>query len=342
MKIQIRLGWLTFALVLGVAIPASAWNKSGHMVAASLAYRDMKKNNPTKLAKWIAILKKHPEFSTYWLPVLNEVEASRRDEALFMLASRFPDDARDAPLKSKYHRRIWHFADTPLKLAGTPGGVPDTILVPKPQPGDVDDGFKNAIEALDHNNAILSDASATDAKKAVALCWILHLGGDVHQPLHTVSRFSDHFHDGDNGGNGTHIVLPPAHGSLNYHSFWDGLILRGPRRDQLVEVTSPGSDTESLIADAIEDATRRAAVLEARMDLTRANFPQLSKSKFSEWVAESFEIARKVAYLDGDLTGGEDSHDPFPMPVGFSKTAQAVAESQVALAGFRIGDVLSK
>ena len=31
---------------------------------------------------------------------------------------------------------------------------------------------------------------------AIALCWLLHLYGDLHQPLHCVARFSPEFPDG--------------------------------------------------------------------------------------------------------------------------------------------------
>src|SRR3954463_11819256 len=59
---------LTCSLFLGT--PAFAWNKPGHMVSASLAYRDLKRRDPAKLAAWVDILKQHEHFDRYWKPVL--------------------------------------------------------------------------------------------------------------------------------------------------------------------------------------------------------------------------------------------------------------------------------
>src|SRR3954471_19146770 len=122
----VALAWLCGSLLL--CAPAHAWNKAGHMVSASLAYRDLKLKDPAKVAAWVAILQHHPSFTRFWKPVLDELEPARRDEALFMLAARWPDDARDQPLKADFHRGVWHFADHPIKLAGTPAGVPDGVL----------------------------------------------------------------------------------------------------------------------------------------------------------------------------------------------------------------------
>lgn len=326
--------WIGLIGSLSVAVPAHAWNKPGHMVSASLAYRDLKRADPAKAAAWVAILKKHEHFDQYWKPVLDAIEPGRRDEALFMLAARWPDDVRDQPLARAFHRAVWHFADHPLKLAGTPAGVGDGVLHNDLRSGETDEGFNNLLEALPHNLTIVRDATADDAARAKALCWVLHLTGDMHQPLHMVSRFSEEFPKGDRGGNDTFIVIPPGTTSLKYHSFWDGLVLRG-RDDRLVR------GNPAAIARGIVVASRRAAVLAARRDLERGDFPQLATSEIKDWAKESVAIAASVAYLDGVLTGGEDDQDPFEVPDGFSALAQDVAEHQVALAGFRISDLLA-
>jgi hypothetical protein len=42
------------------------------------------------------------------------------------------------------------------------------------------------------------------------LAWLLHLVGDVHQPLHATSRYSAAFPDGDEGGNRAKVTCSPA------------------------------------------------------------------------------------------------------------------------------------
>jgi hypothetical protein len=320
------LGWQTVAV---------AWNKSGHMVAASMAYRELKTSNPTKLKALLKILEEHPNYQTSWLPVLNEMDPADREQALFLLAARWPDDVRE-PFGNHAHRRVWHFADQALKFPGTPADVPDGILVPDKQPGDIDEGITNLLDALKHNRGILAGQMTND-KKAVALCWILHLGGDVHQPLHVTTRFSDLQPKGDRGGNSTFISIPPRRTALHYHTFWDDIVLTGPKNDELF---GPHASDPDVTAESVTGAIKRGAILFANPNFARAKFPQLGNTDPASWPEEGLAIGRKVAYLNMALTGGVDAHDPFEMPAGFSKTAKAVAESQVALAGHRLADML--
>ena len=199
--------------------PAFAWNTPGHMVSAALAFRELKLKHPDKADKWIAILKKHVHFNDHWKPILDKLPAGQRDEALFMLAARWPDDVRDPPLKATFHRRVWHFADHPLKFPGTPAGVPDDVVLPPPQAGDKDEGHHHLLEALPHNLALLESDDADAPTKAIALCWVLHLVGDMHQPLHMSSRYSDKFKTGDAGGNLTFVKVPPSNATVKFHSY---------------------------------------------------------------------------------------------------------------------------
>jgi hypothetical protein len=45
----------------------------------------------------------------------------------------------------------------------------------------------NILQALECCRVQLEGEGVSDADKAIALCWYLHLVGDVHQPLHTVA-----------------------------------------------------------------------------------------------------------------------------------------------------------
>lgn len=75
------------------------------------------------------------------------------------------------------------------------------------------------VEAIDAQVAILKSA-APDADRLVALKWVVHLIGDVHQPLH--AGFGD-----DRGGN-TFQLQAFDQGS-NLHALWDsGLIANWP------------------------------------------------------------------------------------------------------------------
>ena len=64
------------------------------------------------------------------------------------------------------------------------------------------------------------------------LPWILHITEDIHQPLHTMMRFTANDPKGDQGGNTVRI----KDGS-NLHSYWDGRLGNG-NTDQLLNAQS--------------------------------------------------------------------------------------------------------
>lgn len=73
------------------------------------------------------------------------------------------------------------------------------------------------------NNAIKSLAvniNKTTAERALFARYLVHIVGDIHQPLHSVAMFNETFPSGDRGGNSIKIVL--LNGTTqNLHAFWD-------------------------------------------------------------------------------------------------------------------------
>lgn len=58
------------------------------------------------------------------------------------------------------------------------------------------------------------------AERALFARYLVHLVGDIHQPLHSVSLFNHTFPNGDRGGN--LLKLKILNGTTeNLHSFWD-------------------------------------------------------------------------------------------------------------------------
>lgn len=77
-------------------------------------------------------------------------------------------------------------------------------------------GGNCVVEAINGQVAILK-SRASDAERLVALKWVVHLVGDVHQPLHAGFK-------GDKGGNRYQVQ---AFGrGMNLHSLWDGGLIR--------------------------------------------------------------------------------------------------------------------
>lgn len=73
---------------------------------------------------------------------------------------------------------------------------------------------QNAIKVLTTN------VNKTTAERALFARYLVHVAGDIHQPLHSVSLFNETYPSGDRGGNSLKIVL--LNGTVNnLHSFWD-------------------------------------------------------------------------------------------------------------------------
>lgn len=79
----------------------------------------------------------------------------------------------------------------------------------------------NSIEMVNHAVKVLSsNFNKNTAEKALFARYLVHVVGDMHQPLHSVALFNSTFPSGDRGGNSIKIILPDK-SSQNLHSFWD-------------------------------------------------------------------------------------------------------------------------
>lgn len=278
------------------------------MVSGAIAYAALKHDRPDVLARVARILKAHPQFEGSWAKRLDDAPDGDRDLMLFMLAARWPDDIRD---DSAYHHSRWHYINVPIK----PPGQPDSV---QPPPPDAD----NILRAFELNRAIVNSPTASDDQKAVALCWIFHLVGDGHQPLHAVSLFTTEFPRGDKGGNAFQIRVRATNTSvINLHKFWDDLII--------------GSDNP-------RGTRNRATELRLRPEHARNKLTEMKEKRFEAWVTqESVRIARDVVYRNGQLAGSANATMAPSLPEDYIAQAKAVGERRIVLAGYRLADVLT-
>jgi hypothetical protein len=65
-----------------------------------------------------------------------------------------------------------------------------------------------------------TDINKTTSEKALFARYLVHLVGDIHQPLHSVSLYNTTFPSGDRGGNSLKIIILNGT-SQNLHSYWD-------------------------------------------------------------------------------------------------------------------------
>lgn len=278
------------------------WNRATHMVTGGLAYRELQTTAPQLIPKIVAILRQHPDYQQRWANKISDPSLSEDDryQYLFMLAARWPDDVRS----TVYDHPTWHYIN--YVYAPEQGMArTDTTLATG----------ETILQAFDLNQQMLR-SNAPDSSKAIALCWLFHLAGDVHQPLHTTALVDTQFPEGDRGGNLFKIKVLMSSQTSNLHSFWDGMLL-----------------------DADDYASVRNLAAQIRQATPRNELPQLGKADIVTWSKESFILAQDNAYRSNTLRPGTDQ-DGAVLPADYVATVHPIARRQVALAGYRLADEL--
>ena len=196
--------------------------------------------------------------------------------------------------------KYWHFIDVPFAPDGT-------ALPPIPTP--------NAKEWITVFRTVLASRSP-DPLKAYGLSWLLHLIGDIHQPLHCVTRVSATSPEGDDGGNGVTLTAPP-----NLHTFWDDVL--GTGKTPATALTAAAH-----VAAAHVAATPAATPAAAASDLD-----------VEHWVEESVSAATSTAYRQPPIGAG---NGPFTLDRAYKARAKARAQEHIALAGARLANILNE
>jgi hypothetical protein len=185
--------------------------------------------------------------------------------------------------------KYWHFVDLPFSQDHT-----ELPAVPMPN-------VQTQIAAF---RAVLA-SNRPDALKSYDLSWLLHLIGDVNQPLHCVTRVSAATPEGDDGGNGVKLVSPS-----NLHSYWDGVL--------------GGGNAPSTALNAIS---------------TLPNAPAANDLNVEHWIEESFGAAKQTAYKKPPIGAGAG---PFTLSQSYKTAARKLAEKRIALAGARLAKILNE
>jgi S1/P1 Nuclease len=294
--------------------PVMAWHNAGHLTTATIAYLSLTTEARSRVD---AILRQHPDFSRLSAG-LNE-EASDFGVVVFMRAAiwpdlirrdpRFFDDTRGGvePTPSlpgfpdmKVHKP-WHFIDQPFSTDGTPTEPP---AVP------------NALTQILEFQSALGDSTVAENVQAYDLSWLLHLVGDIHQPLHCASRFSAMHDEGDRGGNS--FLLGSTENDM--HTFWDGVIGEEDDPQRIVALAT------SFMKEFKRDETD-AAIGE----------PAAVASTVLHWVDESATLARYVVYT----IGVETNRAPHPKPSSaYRNLARTIARHRIAVGGYRLASMI--
>ena len=236
--------------------PVFAWDAVGHRITASIAFHFLNEESKTKL---IQIIENHPRYIEDFRDAMPaSVRRSSEQQQLNWLlgqAAYWPDLARGLPAadREKYNRPNWHYTDGAWNrgLAQMQGNqyidinpFPD-IGGETPSSITESDDAHNVSTALDYNTNLLANPDSDPAERAIALCWVLHLMGDIHQPLHTGSLYSENlFSTGDRGGNG----ISTNRGNL--HSTWDSALREDGIQSSVEEILQLQEVSSTALAEA--------------------------------------------------------------------------------------------
>lgn len=221
---------LAFLIVVAASLPAPAlaWGKTGHRVVGQIA--DAR----------LSVAARRGVTQILGVETLAE-------------ASNWPDFMRSDP--APYWQKTaspWHYVTVlPGKTYAEVGAPPE---------GD-------AVTALAHFSSVVRDPRASRTEKQAALRFIVHLVGDLHQPLHVGNGV-------DKGGNEVQVTYFGK--PTNLHSVWDSALI---------------DDTQLSYSEMV-------AWLNAR--ITVADVRAWSSTDPKTWIAEGAALRDKIYPAAGD------------------------------------------
>jgi len=164
------------------------------------------------------------------------------------------------------------------------------------------------IGQIERFRRVLAKADADVQKRQKALKYLIHLVGDLHQPLHAANN-------NDRGGNDVQVefigetIDPYSQKPWNLHAVWDSGILEVRDRDPRRVVKRLNAWLNAQPKGAFEDGS------------------------VADWAMESHDIARDHVYvLPEDRRLGED----------YYRASVAVVDQQLAKAGVRLAKILNE
>ena len=290
LAVQVR---LLFIVVLALA-PSSvlAWGGEGHAIIALIASQFLDAGVRAKVAGILST-------DTDDLAGHDIASAS-------MWADRYRDSDRNGSQERYRGTREWHFVDIEIDDPDLNRACFGHPPLPSGLPASRGPAHACIVDKIDQFAAELADPATDAEERLIALKFLLHLVGDLHQPLHAAD-------DHDAGGNGKRISAGGL-GAENLHQLWDV---------ELVEQL--GNEPQIVASDLIERI----------FDEERQEW---SQGTAADWAMESFEVARDRVYGQLSLPGADRAYTLLPAYIG-QETRDAAR--QMSKAGVRLALVLN-
>jgi hypothetical protein len=283
---------LSFKASAFIISPALAWGPEGHAIVAEIAEARLTPAAAQAVAQ-----------------LLSQDDVQHLDQIASWADSIRAQHPETGP---------WHFVDIPLSAQGynaardCPGG-------------------NCVVEQIQRWGAVLGDATVAPAERLIALKYVVHFVGDIHQPLHCETNFASRPPpNGDRGGNDVHLTYFGS--STNLHAVWDVGIIEQALHIQLGPNYAPNlAATRAEAAGLVHSITAADATAWAQAGLAA----HLAAAAV-QWANESHALARP-AYL---LLPAD------PMPDRWEETYQSkewpIVQEQLSRAGVRLAELLNE
>jgi hypothetical protein len=316
MKVS-RLTFLRFIAALFFVISfiqghVVAWDADGHQLIAAMAYGRL---NP-KAQKEVTDLAR-------------EIQTPAQSYDAVTIAC-WMDDLRKNDARMPYHGLFlsWHYIDLGIEMGD-----------PKPswEPGDDNELHGNVVQALKRTLVVLRGGADPYIKtKAMACAMVVHLVGDIHQPLHAATHYFRTL-DGrlrhDAGGNKEDIVNGPMGDSkFNLHAFWDSA-WRASFNEASGDVVFDERYQDRGVHDP-EIVRPLAEILVKQVPPSNTDL----ETHIDEWAWESNRLAKDFAYREIMAT---ESPKYCRLSSGYVSNANAMARQRLVLAAYRLAVLLN-
>lgn len=310
---------------------AHAWWDNGHMMVGEVASQLM---DPVDVKTLESVL-------AHWdedFPNTSEI-ASAAIWPDLVRCNKISTSCSAATTPSFTMMEAWHYVNLPLNVNGTKWGDIDVGLELFNAP------FKGSLgQAADILSRTMTTFSTTKSLWAanLALRNLVHIVGDLHQPLHTVGGVSETNPNGDLGGNLYKFAAPCPHANL--HALWDSVGLDLVNYWGTYDTIKPAlmSNATYLIENVlptVEDPLQ----FEQYHNLSYTDFAATFSKRevFKHLILGSYEICRDFIYPQLNLTYDASGSVPCPSDAYVSEVIR-IAKRRIALGGKRLAVILTQ
>lgn len=279
-------------LVLLPSTGALAWGDLGHRTIALIAEHYL---DPAAKQRIDALLASDPD------PTTAPDFASRATWA---------DKYRDAGRRTftPTGSEKWHFTNIEISHPDVDAACFGHRPLAAGTPASAGPAAACAIDKVEQFAAELGNPATAPAERLLAFKFLLHLVGDLHQPLHSANNH-------DAGGNGVSIVA--GYAPIKLHAYWDTEVVKAMGRD-------PRAIANSIVSEH------------------GARWREWTSGTPRDWALDAFGKARSVAYALSQQAGVDGAGRPvYRIDAAYEQAATAAVREQMAKAGIRLAGLLN-